>query len=83
LVPQRAVTELQGNYQAVVVNPDNKVEIRQVKVGERVGSQWVIDQGLKPGERIIVEGLQNVKAGMAVTPTPFETPGPQPSGAHP
>lgn len=82
LVPQRAVTELQGNYQAAVVNGDNKVEIRQVKVGERIGSQWVIDQGLTPGERIIVEGLQNVKAGMPVTPKPFEQPGPQ-SGDHP
>ncbi len=83
LVPQRAVTELQGNYQAAVVNQDNKVEIRQIKVGERIGSQWVIDQGLEPGERVIVEGLQSVKAGMAVTPTPFEAPAPEPTRAHP
>ncbi|BFU92734.1 MAG: RND efflux system, membrane fusion protein [Nitrospira sp.] len=83
LIPQRAVTELQGNYQVAVVNQDNKVEIRQIKVGERIGSQWVIDQGLEPGERIIVEGLQNVKAGMAVTPTPFEAFVPQPSLDHP
>ncbi|MGE3976238.1 MAG: efflux RND transporter periplasmic adaptor subunit [Nitrospira sp.] len=83
LIPQRAVAELQGNYQAAVVNPDNKVEIRQIKVGERIGSQWVIDQGLKPGERIVVEGLQNVKAGMPVTPTPFEASVSQPSPDHP
>jgi membrane fusion protein (multidrug efflux system) len=83
LVPQRAVMEVQGNYQAAVVNAGNKVEIRPIKVGERIGSQWVINQGLKPGERIIVEGLQNVKAGMAVTPTPFEAPVPQPSPDHP
>ena len=59
LVPQRAVTELQGSYQAAVVNQNNKVEIRQIKVGERIGSQWIIDQGLEPGERVIVEGLQS------------------------
>jgi membrane fusion protein (multidrug efflux system) len=81
LVPQRAVTELQGRYQmAAVVGPDNKVDLRWVKVGERTGSLWVIDEGLKPGERVIVEGLQKVKAGMAVTPKPF--PG-EPEGASP
>lgn len=73
LVPQRAVTELQGSYQVAVVGADNNVEIRPVKVGERVGALWVIDQGLRPGERIVVEGLQKLKAGMAVTPKPFST----------
>jgi membrane fusion protein (multidrug efflux system) len=73
LVPQRAVTELQGSYQVAVVSADNKVEIRPVKVSERVGTLWVIDQGLQPGERVVVEGLQKLKAGMTVTPKPFST----------
>lgn len=72
LVPQRAVTELQGRFQVAAVGPDNKVDLRWVKVGERVGPLWVIDEGLKPGERVIVEGLQKVKAGMAVTPKPYQ-----------
>ena len=72
LVPQRAVTELQGSYQVAVVGKDNKVEIRPVKVGERIGSQWIIDTGLKPGERVVVEGVQRVKAGMTVNPKPLK-----------
>ena len=71
LVPQRAVNELQGRFQVAVVGPDNKVDLRWVKVGERTGSLWVIDEGLKPGERVIVEGIQKVKAGIIVTPKPF------------
>lgn len=73
LVSQRAVTELQGNYQVAVVGADDKVEIRPVKVGARVGNQWVIDHGLQSGERVVVEGLQHLKAGMTVNPKPFET----------
>ena len=72
LVPQRAVTEMQGSYQVAVVTPENKVEIRPVKVGHRSGSLWIIDHGLKPGERVVVEGLQKVKAGMTVDPKPFQ-----------
>ncbi len=72
LVPQRAVTELQGRYQVAVVGSDNKVDLRWVKVGERAGSLWVIDEGLKPGERVIVEGIQKAKAGMPVTPKPYQ-----------
>jgi len=72
LVPQRAVTELQGRYQVAVVGPDNKVDLRWVQVGERAGSLWVIDEGLKPGESVIVEGIQKVKAGMLVTPKPYQ-----------
>ena len=68
LVPQRAVTELQGGYQVVVVTADNKIEIRPVKVGERAGKLWVVDEGLKTGERVVAEGLQQVKAGMSVSP---------------
>ena len=72
LIPQRAVTEMQGNYQVAVVTPENKVDIRPVKVGQRSGSLWIINQGLKPGERVVVEGLQKVKAGMTVDPKPFQ-----------
>ncbi|MEW6658982.1 MAG: efflux RND transporter periplasmic adaptor subunit [Thermodesulfobacteriota bacterium] len=72
LVPQRAVTELQGRFQVAVVGPNNKVDLRWVKVGERAGSLWVIEEGLKPGERVIVEGIQKVRAGMPVTPKPFQ-----------
>jgi len=72
LVPQRAVTELQGGYQVAVVGKDNKVEIRPVKVGERIGPQWIIEVGLKPGERVVTEGVQRVKAGMTVNPKPLK-----------
>jgi RND family efflux transporter MFP subunit len=68
LVPQRSVTELQGNYQVAVVGSDNKVDIRPVTVGERFGTMWVISKGLKPGERVIAEGTQKAKQGMPVTP---------------
>jgi len=72
LVPQRAVTEMQGSYQVAVVTPENKVDLRPVKVGQRSGSLWIIDHGLKQGERVVVEGLQKVKAGMTVDPKPFQ-----------
>jgi membrane fusion protein (multidrug efflux system) len=72
LVPQRAVTELQGSYQVGVVGEDNKVEIRPVKVGERVGAEWIVDEGLKPGEKVVAEGIQRVSAGMTVNPKPFK-----------
>lgn len=70
LVPQRSVTELQGSAMVAVVGPDNKVSIRNIKTGPRSGGMWVIDQGLKPGERVIVEGVQKVRDGMLVTPKP-------------
>ncbi len=69
LVPQRAVIEIQGTYQLAVVGSDNKVSIRIVKVGERVGSQWIIDSGVKPGDVVIVEGVQKVRDGSSVNPT--------------
>jgi membrane fusion protein (multidrug efflux system) len=71
-VPQRAVTELQGSYQIAVVDNQNKAHLVTVKVGDRVGSDWVIEQGLKPGERIVVEGTQKVKDGVPVNPKPFQ-----------
>jgi membrane fusion protein (multidrug efflux system) len=71
LVPQRAVSELQGGYQVAVVDSENKVSIRAVQAGDRVGNQWVIAEGLKPGERVIAEGVQKVRPGMQVNPKPF------------
>jgi membrane fusion protein, multidrug efflux system len=73
LVPQRAVTELQGTYQIAVVGSDNRVAIRNVKPGERVGSLWIIDQGLRSGERVVAEGTQKVRTGMSVVTKPFVT----------
>src|SRR5215471_2038988 len=61
LVPQRAVTELQGIYQVAVVSEDNKVSIRAIKVAERVGSMWIVEDGLRPGENVIAEGTQKVR----------------------
>lgn len=72
LVPQRAVTEMQGSYQVAVVTPENKIDIRPVKVGQRSGNLWIVDHGLTQGERVVVEGLQKVKAGMTVNPKPFQ-----------
>ncbi len=66
LVPQRAVMELQGSYQVAVVGSDNKVTIRPVTVGERVGKLWIITDGLKAGERVVVEGLMKVRDGAPV-----------------
>lgn len=68
LVPQRAVTELQGTYQVAVVNDDNKINIQTVSVGDRIGSTWIITQGLKGGERVVVEGMQKVRPGVLVNP---------------
>lgn len=74
LVPQRAVTELQGSYQVAVVGPDNKVDIRTVKMGDRVEQNWIVKDGLKAGEKIISEGVQRVKQGSEVVPVPPGTP---------
>ena len=67
IVPQEAVSELQGNFQVVVVDQDNKAHIRPVKVGERIGSMWEVTEGLKPGERVIVQGIQKAPEGAQVT----------------
>jgi len=69
LIPQRAVTELQGSYQVAVVDADNKVHLQPVRVGERSGSLWIIQEGLRPGQRVVVEGLQKVRDGIVVNPT--------------
>lgn len=70
LVPQRAVQELQNLYSVAVVTSDNKIVFRNVKVGPRVDSLWVLEDGVKPGEKIVVEGLQRIRDGMTVTPKP-------------
>lgn len=76
LVPQRAVRELQGQYQVFVVEPDDTVSIRTVTTGPRIGDLWVISDGLKPGERVIAEGIQKVRGGIKVTAKAAEAAGP-------
>src|SRR5712692_7494841 len=71
LVPQRAVSELQGGYQVAAVDGANKVNIRAVEVGDRVGNQWIIADGLKQGERVVAEGVQKARPGTQVNPKPF------------
>jgi membrane fusion protein, multidrug efflux system len=77
VIPQRAVTELQGKYQVAVVGTDNKVSIRTVSVGERIGSDWLIEEGLTVGEQVVVEGVQKVRDGLTVVPKPFATADPE------
>jgi RND family efflux transporter MFP subunit len=72
VIPQQAVTELQGTYQVAVVGSDNKAAIRSVTVGPRVGSEWVIQKGVNPGDRVVMEGLQKVSNGAPVTPRPYQ-----------
>ena len=71
LVPQRAVTELQGSYQVAVVGATNLVHLQTVKVGAQIHSSWIIASGLQSGDRVVVEGTQDVKEGAAVNPKPF------------
>ncbi|WP_373501449.1 efflux RND transporter periplasmic adaptor subunit [Desulfococcus sp.] len=71
MVPQRAVAELQGTYRVAVVDADNTVRLRSVKVGERFEAFWVIQEGLRPGERVVVEGIQKVREGVKVSPVPY------------
>jgi RND family efflux transporter MFP subunit len=73
LVPQRAVSELQGGYQVAVVDHDNKVAIRPITVGAQVDSRWVISDGLNPGDRVVAEGTQKVRPGSRVNAKPFST----------
>jgi membrane fusion protein (multidrug efflux system) len=75
VIPQAAVTELQGSYQVDVVGQDNVVAVRPVQVGEKTGSMWVIQDGLKPGERVVVEGQQVLRPGVRVQPEPFKGSG--------
>lgn len=86
LVPQRAVSELQGIYNVAVVGAGDAIEIRMVKPGQRVGSLWLIEEGLKAGDKVVVEGLQKVRPGMKVkaeTVTIEEGGAASPAGAAP
>src|SRR5215469_15006862 len=73
LVPQSAVKELQGGYQVALLGPDHKAIIRPVKAAQKVGTMWVIDEGLKPDDQVIVEGIEKVKDGTPVVPKPANT----------
>ena len=85
LVPQRSVSELQGIYNVAVVGGDDTVEIRMVKPAQRIGNLWVIDEGLKAGDRVVVEGVQKVRPGLKVKPeaVTIEEDGAPPPGAAP
>jgi membrane fusion protein, multidrug efflux system len=72
VVPQRSVSELQGIYQVAVVGSDNKVAIKSVKLGPQVGDMWVVESGLEPGDNVVVDGLQRVRSGVIVEPTPYK-----------
>src|SRR5207244_9257853 len=78
VVPQEAVNELQGNYQVAVVDQNNKASIRPVKMGERIDSQWEVTDGLKPGDKVIVQGWQKVREGSTVTPKDWTPPAQSP-----
>jgi membrane fusion protein (multidrug efflux system) len=82
LVPQRAITELQGRYQADVVGPDNKIEVRTVQIGDRVGSLWIVESGLQAGERVVSQGNSKVQEGALVRPEP-DTTDTQTTGVNP
>ena len=73
LVPQRAVSELQGGYQVAILDADNKVTLRSVTVGPQIDRRWVIASGLNPGDRVVAEGVQKVRTGVQVNPKPFTT----------
>ncbi len=72
LVPQQAISELQGVYQVGVVSGDNKVTIKTVKLGPQFSDQWLVESGLQEGDKVVVDGLQRAKDGMTVAPTPFK-----------
>src|SRR6266446_6328874 len=74
VVPQEAVNELQGNFQVAVVDENNKVSIRPVKMGERVGSMWEVTEGLKPGDKVVVQGVQKAREGSTVTVKEWTAP---------
>lgn len=71
LVPQRAVSELQGSYQVATVDQENKAHIQTVRVGDQIGSDWLIESGLTPNVRVIAEGVQKIKEGLVVDPQPL------------
>jgi membrane fusion protein (multidrug efflux system) len=62
------VIEVQSQYQVIVVGADNKAMVRPVKMGERVGTSWIVTQGLNPGERVVIEGIQKVQTAATQSP---------------
>src|SRR5712664_2271894 len=74
VIPQEAVNELQGNFQVAVVDPNNKVSIRPVKMGERISAMWEVTEGLKPGDKVVVQGLQKAREGSTVTAKDWTPP---------
>lgn len=72
LIPQRCVTELQGQYSVYVVNNNNVIETRQIKPGQKIADYILVDKGLKPGEKLVIDALQKVRANMEVSPTLIE-----------
>jgi membrane fusion protein (multidrug efflux system) len=74
VIPEKALIELQGNYQVGVIRPDGKADIRPIKIGPRINRQVVVTEGLKEGETIIVEGAEKVRPGMVVNAKPYEAP---------
>ena len=74
VIPQEAVNELQGSYQVAVVDQNNKVSIRPVKMGERIGAMWEVTEGLKPGDKVVVQGLQKAREGSIVTAKDWTPP---------
>jgi membrane fusion protein (multidrug efflux system) len=79
VIPQEAVNELQGNYQVAVVDQNNKVSIRPVKMGQRIDSLWEVTDGLKPGDKVVVQGVQKAREGSTVTPKEWTPPAQSPS----
>jgi membrane fusion protein (multidrug efflux system) len=75
VVPQRVVTEMQGSYQVTVIDNDNKAHAVKVEVGDQQGSNWIVEKGLQPGQRIVVEGLEKAKDGAVVNPKPWQPHG--------
>jgi membrane fusion protein (multidrug efflux system) len=74
VIPQEAVNELQGSYQVAVVDENNKVSIRPVKMGERIGAMWEVTEGLKPGDKVVVQGLQKAREGSTVAAKDWTPP---------
>jgi membrane fusion protein (multidrug efflux system) len=77
VIPQEAVSELQGSYQVIVVGEDNKASVQPVKMGERLGPMWEVLEGLKPGDKVIVQGIQKVRPGSSVTVKDWTPPAEQ------
>ena len=74
LVPQRAVTELQGGFLIAIVDQENRARIRSVDMGQKVATWWIVDEGLKPGDRVVVEGVQKIQDGLLVEPKNYKEP---------